>query len=78
MKRYRGVALAVVLVLVTAACSRSGSPSAESTSSNSQGSSSASGGGDTAVANGGFGDLTKVCSPGTPRAAPAGLRRTRA
>ena len=26
MKRFRGVALAVVLVLVTASCSRSGSP----------------------------------------------------
>lgn len=72
MKRYRGVALAVVLVLVTAACSRSGSSSAESTASNSQGSSSASGGGDTAVANGGFGDLTKVCSPGTASGVSAG------
>jgi Periplasmic binding protein len=72
MKRFRGVALAVVLVLVAASCSRSGSPSAETTGSNSQASSSASGGGDTSIANGGFGDLTKVCSPGNASGAPAG------
>jgi hypothetical protein len=62
MKRFRGVALAVVLVLVAASCSRSGG-SAESTGSSSS-ASSASGGGATALANGGFGDLSKVCSPG--------------
>jgi ABC-type branched-subunit amino acid transport system substrate-binding protein len=70
MKRFRGVALAVVLVLVTASCSRSGSPSAEATASNSPASSSASGGGATALANGGFGDLSKVCSPGDTSGPP--------
>jgi len=72
MKRFRGVALAVVLVLLTASCSRSGNSSAESRSSSSQSSSSASGGGDTAIGNGGFGDLTKVCSAGNASGAPAG------
>jgi len=69
MKRFRGVALAVVLVLVAASCSRSGSPAAEATASNSPSSSSASGGGPTAVANGGFGDLSKVCSAGDAKGA---------
>jgi hypothetical protein len=64
MKRFRGVALAVVLVLVAASCSRSGSPSAETAASNSPAASAASGGGATSIANAGFGDLTKVCSPG--------------
>jgi ABC-type branched-subunit amino acid transport system substrate-binding protein len=69
MKRFRGVALAVVLVLVTASCSRSGSPSAESASSSGP-PASASGSKDaTAIANGGFGDLTKVCAPGDAKGA---------
>lgn len=68
MKRYRRMALALVLVLVAASCSRSGSPSTESTSSGST-SSSASGGGDTALGNGGFGDIAKVCAPGDAKGA---------
>jgi len=70
MNRFRAVALAVVLVLVAAACSRSGGGTAESAASNAPNTSaSASGGGDTAIANGGFGDLTKVCSPGDAKGA---------
>jgi hypothetical protein len=69
MKRFRGVALAVVLVLVASACSRSGEPSAETTGSNTSAASSDSGGGETALANGGFGDLPKVCSAGDAKGA---------
>jgi ABC-type branched-subunit amino acid transport system substrate-binding protein len=58
------------LVLVAASCSRSGGGSAEATTaSKSPGSSAAPGGGDTALANGGFGDLSKVCSSGDAKGA---------
>src|SRR5947209_8470799 len=71
MKHYRGAALAVVLVLLTASCSRSGNRSAESAapSNSPPASASGSGAGDTSLANGGFGDLSKVCSPGDAKGA---------
>jgi ABC-type branched-subunit amino acid transport system substrate-binding protein len=67
MKGHRGLILVVVLVLVAAACSRSGSSAASSSSTGSA--SSASGGGDTALANGGFGSLAKVCQQGDAKGA---------
>ena len=64
MKRYRGVALAVVLVLLSAVVQPERKLSAESSSSPGPGRRRLSVGGDTALANGGFGDLSKVCTRG--------------
>jgi ABC-type branched-subunit amino acid transport system substrate-binding protein len=57
------LALVTVFVFLMAACGRSGT--ASNSSSNSTGGGASAGGTDpTALAQGGFGDLTKVCSPG--------------
>jgi ABC-type branched-subunit amino acid transport system substrate-binding protein len=64
VKRARGLAIGLVFVLLVAACGRSGSPKAESSSSSVVGGGSSSGGDATLLAQGGFGDLSKVCSPG--------------
>lgn len=71
MKGIRGIALAVAVVLLAASCSRSGTPKADTTGSGSNPAVAGAtpGGGDTALANGGFGDLSKVCSPGTAKGA---------
>jgi len=68
MKGIRGLAFAVVLVLIVGACGRSGTETTES-SAGSTAANSSSSGEDTALANGGFGDLTKVCSPGDAKGA---------
>jgi hypothetical protein len=58
------LALAAVFVFMVAACGRSGT-SSNSSETNSTGSNASAGGTDpTALAQGGFGDLAKVCSPG--------------
>ena len=70
MKRSRGLALATVLVFVVAACGRSGSNKASSSSSSSGSTASSSSSNDaTLLANGGFGDLTKVCAAGDAKGA---------
>lgn len=69
MKRYRAAALALVLVLVAASCSRGGGTKTASSDSSKSTSGSASSGGDTSLAAGGFGDLTKVCAPGDAKGA---------
>ena len=63
MTRVRGLALATVFVFMVSACGRSGTASNNST--NSTGGNASAGATDpTALAQGGFGDLSKVCSPG--------------
>src|SRR6476660_3671137 len=69
MKRLRGVGMAVVLGLVLASCSRSGGGTADSQSSSSPPTVSSGSSSDTSLANGGFGDIAKVCSPGDAKGA---------
>lgn len=72
MNRVRGLALVVVFVLVMAACGRSEKSSSDSSSSTGSGTaaSASSGPSDaTALAQGGFGDLEKVCSAGDAKGA---------
>ena len=70
MKHGRAMALAMVLVLVVAACSRSDSKKeAVNSSTSGSASASASSAGDTSLASGGFGDLSKVCASGDAKGA---------
>jgi ABC-type branched-subunit amino acid transport system substrate-binding protein len=65
VKRAQGLALAIVLIFVSAACGRSGGAGTEAASQTGSSSSVAAGAADpTALAQGGFGDISKVCSPG--------------
>lgn len=69
MKSVRLAALCCAIALLGASCSRSSNTSTTSSSSGSSVSSSSSANGDTALANGGFGDLAKVCQAGDAKGA---------
>ena len=71
MNRVRGLALVMVVVLVMAACGRSDSSSSSSASPSSDSSASSGPSDATTLAQGGFGDLTKVCAPGDAKGATA-------
>ena len=70
MKSLRLAALCCAAVLLAASCSRSSNSSSSSSNATST-SASSSAAADTALASGGFGDLTKVCRPGDAKGATA-------